>query len=274
MLIFNCWSVRARSGKSQAFHVFMQLGCSDWKVYCSPYFTVKAYKKTYKGSITPILHETDWDEPTTIVMPPIRPRKPGRPTVNRKRGADEGPAPVGKIEHRCSKCKGWGHNKTTCPGGGPEYEAYIAAASTAPRKKGATPKGGRPTTRPRVINYGVPLNENGDAFNENVGGFNGNGRATGVGRGRGQSNTNAAGRGRGNRTGRGNGAGRGRGQSNPNAAGSGRGNGVGRGKGTEAGRGKRNGTGACGGRGNSDKFRVFSTMESSNSTNSIQATDL
>ncbi|KAF5205996.1 hypothetical protein FRX31_004429 [Thalictrum thalictroides] len=129
----------------------------DWKMYCSHYFTVECYKLVYSGTIKPILHETDWGKSTEMeILPPIRPRAPGRPPVSRRRGIDEGPAKYNcKKQFRCGICKGYGHNKLTCPGGGPNYAAMMAAMETA--KKGATPAGGRPRTRLRKPIIGEPL---------------------------------------------------------------------------------------------------------------------
>ncbi|KAF5195862.1 Pentatricopeptide repeat-containing protein [Thalictrum thalictroides] len=146
----------------------------DWKRYCSPYFTVEAYKKVYEGAIKPILHESDWDKITDVILPPIKSRKPGRPAIQRKRGLDEGPVRYGgKKQVRCSICKEYGHNKTTCTGGCADYEAYVAATSKGPAKKGATKKGGRPRTRPRKVDYGVPVENIADdpAFSEFIAQF-------------------------------------------------------------------------------------------------------
>ncbi|KAF5190604.1 hypothetical protein FRX31_019809, partial [Thalictrum thalictroides] len=164
--------------------------------YCSPYFTVAAYKDVYEGSIKPILHETDWCKTTEEIQPPIRPRAPGRPPMNRRRGLDEGPIQYsGKRQHRCTICKEYGHNKTTCMGGGAECDAMqaaiaasLAAASQPPPPKGATPKGGRPRTRARKIVIGQPLES---AFGDED--LLSNGR----GKGKGKAKTNASGRGKG-----------------------------------------------------------------------------
>ncbi|KAF5201257.1 hypothetical protein FRX31_009155, partial [Thalictrum thalictroides] len=79
------------------------------------------------------------------IIPPIRPRAPGRPPIARRRGTDEGPTRYNcKKQFRCGICKGYEHNKLTCPGGGPNYVAMMAAMEAA--RKGATPRGGRPRT--------------------------------------------------------------------------------------------------------------------------------
>ncbi|KAF5202533.1 hypothetical protein FRX31_007880 [Thalictrum thalictroides] len=128
----------------------------DWKSYCSPFFTVEAYTRVYEGSIRPLLHEDEWPKITEVINPPIKTRGRGRPPIQRKRGFDEGPVRYGgKKQHRCSSYKGFGHNKTSCPGFDADEVNYVSA-SQGPAKKGATAKGGRPRTRPRKIDYGVP----------------------------------------------------------------------------------------------------------------------
>ncbi|KAF5207828.1 hypothetical protein FRX31_002584, partial [Thalictrum thalictroides] len=97
----------------------------------SPYFTVENYSKVYEGSIKP-----DWNKELADIHPPLRPKAPGRPPMQRKRGLDEGPIRYGgKKQHRCSVCKGYNHNKSTCPGGGPKFETFLGAAAQGPAKK-------------------------------------------------------------------------------------------------------------------------------------------
>ncbi|KAF5207548.1 hypothetical protein FRX31_002859 [Thalictrum thalictroides] len=87
-----------------------------------------------------------------MIYPPIKARGPGRPAMQRKRGIDEGPMRYGgKKQHRCKNCKQYGHNRLTCTQSGPDHASYVDA------KKGATPMGGRPRTRPRKVDYGVPV---------------------------------------------------------------------------------------------------------------------
>ncbi|KAF5181152.1 hypothetical protein FRX31_029261 [Thalictrum thalictroides] len=78
--------------------------------------------------------------------------------MQRKRGIDEGPVRYGgKKQHRCKNCKQYGHNRLTCDQSGPDHASYVAASAKGPPKKGATPRGGRPRTRPRKVDYGVPV---------------------------------------------------------------------------------------------------------------------
>ncbi|KAF5198600.1 hypothetical protein FRX31_011813 [Thalictrum thalictroides] len=84
------------------------------------------------------------------------PRGKGRPPIQRKRGIDEGPIRYGgKKQHRCSSCKGYGHNKTSCPGFDADHVNYMSI-SHGVAKKGAAEKCARPRTIPRKIDYGVP----------------------------------------------------------------------------------------------------------------------
>lgn len=74
----------------------------------------ESYRSTYSESINPI---PDFDRPAmkdssqlavTVTPPPTR-RPPGRPTT-KKIGTQD----VMKRQLQCSKCKGLGHNKSTC----------------------------------------------------------------------------------------------------------------------------------------------------------------
>lgn len=89
------------------------IGCSPYD-YCSRYFMTESYRSTYSESINPI---PDFDRPAmkdysqlavTVTPPPTR-RPPGRPTT-KKIGTQD----VMKRQLQCSKCKGLGHNKSTC----------------------------------------------------------------------------------------------------------------------------------------------------------------
>jgi len=84
--------------------------------YCLKYFTTEFYRLTYSLSINPI---PDVVVPTTLTDPaqspatypcPIRTRRRvGRP---KEKPAD--PRIAIKRAVRCSRCKGYGHNKATC----------------------------------------------------------------------------------------------------------------------------------------------------------------
>ncbi|OMP09427.1 Phox/Bem1p [Corchorus olitorius] len=82
--------------------------------YCSRYFTTESYRLTYAESVQPIpdvdkpLHKDSSQSLVTVTPPPTR-RPPGRPTT-KKVGSEE----VMKRQLQCSRCKGLGHNKSTC----------------------------------------------------------------------------------------------------------------------------------------------------------------
>ncbi|KAF5198665.1 Phox/Bem1p, partial [Thalictrum thalictroides] len=84
-----------------------------WMKWCSPYFTVNAYRLAYEGYITPIIDVDDWGQPDRLVLPPPKQKAPGRPKTQRIRGEDE-PVKEKKKQMICSKCKATGHNKRTC----------------------------------------------------------------------------------------------------------------------------------------------------------------
>ncbi|AAF26087.1 putative transcription factor interactor and regulator CCHC(Zn) family [Arabidopsis thaliana] len=83
--------------------------------YCSKYFTVAYYRSTYAQSINPVpllegemCRESSGGSAVTVTPPPTR-RPPGRPP-KKKTPAEE----VMKRQLQCSRCKGLGHNKSTC----------------------------------------------------------------------------------------------------------------------------------------------------------------
>ncbi|XP_044500467.1 uncharacterized protein LOC123221657 isoform X2 [Mangifera indica] len=82
--------------------------------YCSRYFTTEMYRVTYSETVHPI---PDLDRPAqsdpsqvavTVTPPPTR-RPPGRPTTKKSGSQD-----VMKRQLQCSRCRGLGHNKSTC----------------------------------------------------------------------------------------------------------------------------------------------------------------
>ena len=98
---------------SHAIAVISCIGRSPYD-YCSRYFTIESYRLTYAESVQPI---PDVERPllkdssqalVTVTPPPTR-RPPGRPTT-KKVGSQE----VMKRQLQCSRCKGLGHNKSTC----------------------------------------------------------------------------------------------------------------------------------------------------------------
>ncbi|XVF41703.1 hypothetical protein PTKIN_Ptkin01aG0301300 [Pterospermum kingtungense] len=82
--------------------------------YCSRYFSTENYRLTYAESVQPIpdvekpLQKDSSQALVTVTPPPTR-RPPGRPTT-KKVGLQE----VMKRQLQCSRCKGLGHNKSTC----------------------------------------------------------------------------------------------------------------------------------------------------------------
>ncbi|KAL5703177.1 hypothetical protein ACHQM5_028302 [Ranunculus cassubicifolius] len=207
-----------------------------WHDYVHPFMLGSSYKEAYSGMIRPMLHESDWDEPQPLILPPIRRRAPGRPRVRRIRGDDEGAA-TSNSRNRCSRCGDFTHNARTCQGG------PVGGNDRGGRGRGAGPvnnRGGWPrTSAPRVV-----IRE------EDLPPAEGRGRGRGgrvnVGRGRGnviEENLEVGGqpiaRGRGSRDPRG-GRGRGRGSVTEEAV-VGGGNSVqggARGRGSRGGRGR------------------------------------
>ncbi|KAK3025033.1 hypothetical protein RJ639_043311 [Escallonia herrerae] len=98
-------------------HALAVIGClhRDPYNYCSRYFTVDSYRLTYSESVHPISNENQPMQKdcsqgaiVTVTPPPTR-RPPGRPTS--KKIGFQG---VVKRQLQCSRCKGTGHNKSTC----------------------------------------------------------------------------------------------------------------------------------------------------------------
>lgn len=82
--------------------------------YCSRYFTTESYRLTYSESIHPLPNVVDasplnGSELMLTVTPPPTRRPPGRPTTKRYGSQD-----IVKRQLQCSRCKGLGHNKSTC----------------------------------------------------------------------------------------------------------------------------------------------------------------
>ncbi|KAA3472580.1 MuDR family transposase isoform 2 [Gossypium australe] len=98
---------------SHAIAVISCIGRSPYE-FCSRYFTTESYRLTYAESIQPIpdverpLQKDTSSALVTVTPPPTR-RPPGRPTT-KKVGTPE----VMKRQLQCSRCKGLGHNKSTC----------------------------------------------------------------------------------------------------------------------------------------------------------------
>ncbi|KAF9622169.1 hypothetical protein IFM89_030027 [Coptis chinensis] len=81
--------------------------------YCSPYFSVEAFRATSATYLYPIDNIEDWpkiDNIEELVLPPKNTRKSGRPKKQRIRGEDE---PL-KSHRKCAKCGTPGHNTLTC----------------------------------------------------------------------------------------------------------------------------------------------------------------
>ncbi|KAF7818019.1 MuDR family transposase isoform 2 [Senna tora] len=95
-----------------AIAVIMGIGRSVYD-YCSRYFTTESYRLTYSESIHPIPNvdfpALKGSELMVTVTPPPTRRPPGRPTTKRYGSQD-----IVKRQLQCSRCKGLGHNKSTC----------------------------------------------------------------------------------------------------------------------------------------------------------------
>ncbi|XP_024020388.1 uncharacterized protein LOC21411544 isoform X1 [Morus notabilis] len=84
--------------------------------YCSRYYTTESYRLTYSESIHPVpnvemplLQDSSKTTLAVTVTPPPTRRPPGRPTT-KKQGSQD----MSKRQLQCSRCKGLGHNKSTC----------------------------------------------------------------------------------------------------------------------------------------------------------------
>jgi len=77
------------------------------------YYSVAKFKAAYEGRVTTMPDRSQWPvvDLGFQVWPPLQKRAPGRPKVQRIRGAlEKGP----KKKVRCSRCKGYGHFAKTC----------------------------------------------------------------------------------------------------------------------------------------------------------------
>ncbi|GMN44118.1 hypothetical protein TIFTF001_013311 [Ficus carica] len=84
--------------------------------YCSRYYTTESYRLAYSESIhpmpnveMPLMQDSSQTAVTVTVTPPPTRRPPGRPTT-KKQGSQD----MSKRQLQCSRCKGLGHNKSTC----------------------------------------------------------------------------------------------------------------------------------------------------------------
>lgn len=99
-------------------HALAVVGCLGQSPYdyCSRYLTTESYRLTYSESIhplpsieLPLENNSSSSQMVVTVTPPPTRRPPGRPT--KKRCSSQG---VTKRQLLCSKCKGTGHNKSSC----------------------------------------------------------------------------------------------------------------------------------------------------------------
>ncbi|KAF9613939.1 hypothetical protein IFM89_013474 [Coptis chinensis] len=98
---------------AHAVAVIRKKRVEKWSRYCSPYFSVEAFRRTYANYLYPLENIEDWeeiDEPEELVLPPEVASKVGRPRKQRIRGDDEPP----KTRRKCTKCGELGHNPITC----------------------------------------------------------------------------------------------------------------------------------------------------------------
>ncbi|KAG9144643.1 hypothetical protein Leryth_020945 [Lithospermum erythrorhizon] len=96
-------------------HAVYVISCLHRDVYdyCARYFTTENYRLTYSEYINPIQNierpnQKNASQGAVVTPPPTR-RPPGRPTT-KKTGRQD----VVKRQLQCSRCKGKGHNKSTC----------------------------------------------------------------------------------------------------------------------------------------------------------------
>ncbi|KAF9625507.1 hypothetical protein IFM89_023443 [Coptis chinensis] len=85
----------------------------QWARYCSPYFSVGAFRAIYGNYRYPLDNIEDWPEiegPNELVLPPEQTKQVGRPRKQRIRGEDE----PHKTQRKCKKCGTLGHNALTC----------------------------------------------------------------------------------------------------------------------------------------------------------------
>ncbi|KAF9623421.1 hypothetical protein IFM89_003005 [Coptis chinensis] len=93
--------------------------CS-WVDFCSPFFTVQAYKQTYADYIKPMNEMTNWSTEIhviegvpQIINPPPHVRGIGRPKKQRREVNDDAPSSK-KKKKTCKSCHMPGHNSRTC----------------------------------------------------------------------------------------------------------------------------------------------------------------
>lgn len=101
-------------------HAIAVIGClaRDPYNYCARYFTTDSYRLTYSESVHPIpcsdsnslTHKNIASQTAVTVTPPPTRRPPGRPTT-KNCGPNE------RRQVQCSRCKGIGHNKSSCKEG-------------------------------------------------------------------------------------------------------------------------------------------------------------
>lgn len=93
-----------------AIAVIIDIGQSVYD-YCSRYCTAESYRLTYSECVNPIptMDVSDSKEPLVTVTPPPTRRPPGRPATKRYSSQE-----IVKRDLHCSRCKGLGHNKSTC----------------------------------------------------------------------------------------------------------------------------------------------------------------
>ena len=80
---------------------------------CSPFYTANALLLAYAEPIWPVGNKSEWDVPehvqNKIVLPPIRQIVPVRRNMVRIPSVGED-----AIRKKCTRCKGSGHNRSTC----------------------------------------------------------------------------------------------------------------------------------------------------------------
>ena len=131
--------------------IFFKTNCLD--EYVAPCYWIEQFKKTYAHCLEPVEGMQAW-----AVSNSPKPRAPGyvkmpgRPKKNRKREAGEKPKTtrVSKVgtRIRCSKCKGVGHNISSCDrrhgvASGPA--AFTVSQSSAARNAAPSAAGPNPT---------------------------------------------------------------------------------------------------------------------------------
>ncbi|PRQ42509.1 putative transcription factor interactor and regulator CCHC(Zn) family [Rosa chinensis] len=115
----DCWNCSCKGWQITGLpccHAIAVIGCTGRNPYdyCSRFFTSDSYRLTYSESIHPIpqvdipVTKTTSQIAVTVSPPPTR-RPPGRPTT--KKYGSQG---MNKRQLQCSRCKGLGHNKSTC----------------------------------------------------------------------------------------------------------------------------------------------------------------